>query len=140
MSRLAAQNRNQPEPHVNKSAPTLIASKSVFVPRGTATYTPKWSIVVLAVACFGVLKFNGLHGKTEPARERPTTASFLPVGDSSTGPIRIPAEGIANVHIMNRWMGAEPVNKSGNAYRVGSRGEGSNRIDSAAIDHLKNRK
>ena len=44
--------------------PILIESKSVFAPRGTATHTPKWSIVVLAVACLGVLKFNGPAAKT----------------------------------------------------------------------------
>lgn len=47
---------------MNKSI--LIESKTVFAPRGTATYTPKWSIVVLAVACLGVLKFNGPGAKT----------------------------------------------------------------------------
>ena len=48
--------------------PILIESKSVFAPRGTATYTPKWSIVVLAVACLGVLKFHGPAAKTSVGR------------------------------------------------------------------------
>jgi hypothetical protein len=82
------------------------------MPRGTATYTPKWSIVVLAVACLGVLKYNGLYGKSDPARERPATASFLPVIETKQGP--------------------------NNPY--GSRSEGSNHINSAAMDHVKNRR
>jgi hypothetical protein len=53
------------------SKPILTESKSVFAPRGTATYTPKWSIVVLAVACLGVLKFNGPGAKTSAAGETP---------------------------------------------------------------------
>jgi hypothetical protein len=52
---------------VNK--PILTESKSVFAPRGTATYTPKWSIVVLAVACLGVLKFNSPGARTPFGRE-----------------------------------------------------------------------
>jgi hypothetical protein len=73
-----------PKPRMSKSI--LIESKTVFAPRGTATYTPKWSIVVLALACLGVLKFNGPGSKTFvgsmpfelklPARE--TIAPALP--------------------------------------------------------------
>ena len=52
---------------MNKSV--VLDSKSVFAPRGTATYTPKWSIVVLALACLGVLKFNGPGAKTSTGPE-----------------------------------------------------------------------
>jgi hypothetical protein len=120
---------------VNK--PTL-TSKSVFVPRGTATYTPKWSIVVLAIACFGVLKLNGLHGKTENSRERPSTASFLPIVETKTVPNRLPPERVSKLRRMN--LSTETAPGNGQSNQVGSRGEGSNHIDSAAMAHVKNGK
>jgi formylglycine-generating enzyme len=81
--------------------PILIESKSVFAPRGTATYTPKWSIVVLALACLGVLilKFNIPGGKTTDARETvgsetPAAAAFLPTVENKARPRRPPPEGM----------------------------------------------
>jgi hypothetical protein len=57
----------------------------VFAPRGTS-YTPKWSIVVLALACLGVLKFNDPRGKPAVAREPPAAAPFLPTVENKTIP------------------------------------------------------
>ena len=91
---------------------------------------------MLAVACLGVLKYNGL-GKSDRARERPATASFLPIGESRTEPDSMPAEGIARLGLLNRWMGADPVIGTD---KVGSRTEGTNHIDSAAMNQLKNGK
>jgi hypothetical protein len=70
------------------SKPIRIASKSVFAPRGTATYTPKWSIVVLALACLGVLKFYGPGEKTPALRETRSavSASFLPTIENKGRP------------------------------------------------------
>jgi hypothetical protein len=70
------------------SKPIRIASKSVFAPRGTATYTPKWSIVVLALACLGVLKFYGPGEKTSATREAQSAASFLPTVEKKIWPTR----------------------------------------------------
>jgi hypothetical protein len=117
---------------VNK--PTLTTSKSVFVPRGTATYTPKWSIVVLAVACLGVLKLNGLREKTD--RDRTSTASFFPTIETTTVPKSGPPDGIAGM----RRMGVDLRNEAGNEFRGGSGPERSNRLDSATMDKLKNGK
>jgi hypothetical protein len=61
------------------SKPLVISSRSVFVPRGTATYTPKWSIVVLALACLGVLKFYGPGVKTTAESETPPPQGSLAV-------------------------------------------------------------
>jgi hypothetical protein len=80
---------------------------------------------VLAVACLGVLKLNSLHEEKDHARERPATASFLPIIDTKTGANSLPAEGIAKLGLLNRWMGAVP---------------GSNHVNSAAMDQLKNGK
>jgi hypothetical protein len=124
-----AQNHHNPEAHVNK--PTLITSKSVFLPRGTATYTPKWSIVVLAVACLGVLKFNGLRAKTD--RARPSTASFFPIIESKTVPNVPPVVGTASV---DPGIGVDPGNEASNAFS--SHSQASNHMDSAALVHLKN--
>jgi hypothetical protein len=80
---------------VNK--PFLIESKTVFVPRGTATYTPKWSIVVLAVACLGVLKFNGPRAKTSAGWETSEgkTAASETVGAAS---LPTPIETTSQIH------------------------------------------
>jgi len=93
---------------------------------------------VLAVACLGVLKYNGLNGKSDGASERPATASFLPIGESRTEHNRMPAEGIARLRPLNRWMGADPPNAASDPYS--SRSEGSNQINSAAMDLVKNRR
>jgi hypothetical protein len=93
---------------------------------------------VLAVACFGVLKLNGLRGKTDSSGERPSTASFLPIVETKTVPNSLPPEGVPKVRRMNLSTGTAPGNGPGN--RVGSRGEGSNHIDSAAVARVKNGK
>jgi hypothetical protein len=92
---------------------------------------------VLAVACLGVLKYNGLYGKGDRAGEKPATASFLPIGGSATEPDSTPAEGIARLRPLNRWMGANPGIGTD---KVGPRSEGSNHINSATMDHVRNRR
>src|SRR5258705_6480629 len=56
------------------------------MPRGTATYTPKWSIVVLTLACLGVLKFNGFGWKTTTDRETSSAESLLPTVENKARP------------------------------------------------------
>jgi formylglycine-generating enzyme required for sulfatase activity len=76
------------------SRPVSISSKAVFAPRGTSTYTPKWSIVVLAIACLGVLRFNVPRRETPIAREGPVAAApFLPTLENKTRP-NLPPEGM----------------------------------------------
>jgi len=106
------------------SKPLVISSRSVFVPRGTATYTPKWSIVVLAVACLGVLKFYGPGVKIRAESETPPPQKSLAV----------PEVGFST--------GTNQANESaGNSHGAGAHGErenrmGTNNLDSARSGHL----
>ena len=93
---------------------------------------------MLAVACLGVLKYNRLDGKSDRARERPATGSFLPIIETKQGPNSMPAEGIAKARRVDRWMAANPPNSDSNPYS--SRSEGSNQTNSAAMDHVKSRR
>ena len=89
---------------------------------------------MLAVACLGVLKWNGLHGKTD--YETPSAASFFPIIETKTvpsGPLR---EGIARVG----RMGVALKSEAGNPFRVETGSEGTNHIHSVAMDRLKNGK
>jgi hypothetical protein len=106
------------------SKPLVISSRSVFVPRGTATYTPKWSIVVLAVACLGVLKFYGPGVKTTAESETPPPQKSLAV----------PEVGFSSAtNQANKWAGD---GRGAGAHGDRENRMGTNHLDNARSGHL----